>query len=127
MSRWGTDHDPVGFWTILFAVCGGVLLADLVRLAFAALAAGALLASFSKGANAGTTPGHLPARPDLIVPSPPPQQTRSSAGYVEPLYGPREAKARAVSRACIAGHAANREGGGWSQETPLVDCDALTE
>lgn len=48
MTRWGNERDPVGFWTILFAVAGGVLLADLLKGLLAALLAGAALSAFSK-------------------------------------------------------------------------------
>lgn len=124
MSRWGTDHDPVGFWTILFAVAGGVLLADLVKVLLAAVLAHAALSAISNSLKStGTTPGHLPARPNLIIS---PRQAAPQRD-VEELYGPKQAKARAVSRACIAGFAANRDGNGWTQDSPMVPCDALTE
>ena len=116
MSRWGTAHDPVGFWTILFAVCGGVLLADLVRLAFGA-AIGAILAA-------------------SVVKSIPPQTSAVRPGQVyvgdgesvfERLPGPVDAKARGALRACIASHVAHRIDNGWVQDLPMVQCIAESE
>lgn len=122
MAGWGTERDPVGFWTILFAVAGGVLLADLVRLLLAAMLAHAALSAFTESlgkANA-TTPGHLPARPGLI--------DRQSIRDVRlRLPGPVSAKSLGVSWACIDGHIAERNGAGWTQRSPLEPCVAESE
>ncbi len=121
MSRWGTDHEPAGFWTILFAVCGGVLLADLVKLLFAALAAGALLSSIRTQAPVqATTPGHLPARRGLV-------EVQPGSDARPHLPGPVGARAAAASWACISGYIAERNGAGWTQRTPLEPCVADSE
>lgn len=118
MSRWGTDHDPVGFWTILFAVAGGVLLADLVKALLAAVLAGAVLSSLTTSVKPQSpTPGHLPARPDLIVSEP-----KSPPRPSEILFGPVQALDSGISRACIDGFAVNRNGAGWAREMPPVGC-----
>lgn len=121
MSRWGNDHEPVGFWTILFAVAGGVLLADLVKVLLAAILAHAALSALSDTLSArATTPGHLPARPDAVDLGP-------LGNAPLELPGPVAAKAGAISRACINGHVADRSGSGWTQRSPLESCVALSE
>lgn len=121
MSRRGSDRDPVGFWTILLAVAGGVLLADLVKVLLAALLAGAALSAFTKSVEAhGTTPGHLPARPGLI-------EVEPTQGAPRSLPGPVAARASASSWACIGGYIADRNSGGWTQRSPLEPCVAESE
>jgi hypothetical protein len=110
----------VGFWTILFAVAGGVLLADVVRLLVAAVLAHAALSAASEALRSRTTPGHLPARPDLV-------EVRPATDARPRLPGPVAARASASSWACISGYVAERNGAGWSQRTPLEACTAESE
>jgi hypothetical protein len=118
MTRWGNERDPVGFWTILFAVAGGVLLADLLKGLLAALLAGAALSAFSKSVEEhGTKPGHLPARPGLI-------EAETAQDAPPHLPGPVAARANASSWACISGFVADRSGNGWQQRSPLQPCIA---
>ena len=119
MSRWASDHEPVGFWTILFAVCGGVLLADLVRLAVAALMAGALLSAWNRDMETRTKQVHVPAREGQVVVGRP--------RAADPLLpGPIDARRSGISRACISGYIADRRGSGWTQRTPLERCIATS-
>lgn len=122
MSRWRTDREPVGFWTILFAVCGGVLLADLVKVLLAAVLAHAALSELSESLRQSrtTTPGHLPARPGLV-------EVGRGEDARPPLPGPVAARANAASWACIGGYIAERSGSGWSQRSPLEPCIAEGE
>jgi hypothetical protein len=122
MARWGTDRDPVGFWTILFAVAGGVLLADLVKVLLAAILAHAALSQLSASLekSRATTPGHLPARPGLVEVAP--------AQDVRPrLPGPVWSHAHGSSWACISGYIADRKSDGWEQRSPLEPCTAESE
>lgn len=114
MSRWGTDHEPVGFWTILFAVFGGILLADFVRVLVAAL----LLKAFI-----GANPPPLIESIDFgRVLDQIEQPARLYVPPVESLEGPSTARAAGLSMACIGGYVADRLNAGWDQRTPLVRC-----
>ena len=121
MSRWGSDHELAGFWTILFAVAGGVLLADLVKVLLAAMLAHAALSALTDSLkDRGTTPGRLPARPGAV-------ETRPATDARVALPGPVVAKSNAISRACIGGYVADRSGSGWTQRSPLEPCVADSE
>ena len=114
-----TDYTPWSFvWPVAIGVMLGVLLADLVRLVVGGLLAGALLSAWSDDVNEklGTTPGHLPARPGVVV-AEPTRPTRPTANQV-PIYdGPSTAIRKGDIRACVGGYGAYREESGWTQHT----------
>lgn len=122
MAGWERERDPVGFWTILFAVAGGVLLADLVKALLAAVLAHAALSALSDTLEKAqvTTPGHLPARPGAV-------DVGSGEDARPRLPGPVWSRAHGSSWACIGGNIADRKSGGWEQRSPLEPCVAESE
>lgn len=98
--------EPVStpLWKIVLGVALGVLLADLVRMAWMALVIGSAL-----GAWGFTTsnPGKITERkaPVAVQQAQPVQ-----------LEGPITARQLSISRACINGTIADRQGNGWSQD-----------
>lgn len=114
------DYTPWSlFWPVTAAVVAGILIADLVRLIAGAMLAGALFSAWSNDLNdkLSTTPGHLPARPNLVEPAatytPSPR-----AATRAPIYpGPSTAIREGEVRACVGGYIAYREADGWSQHT----------
>jgi hypothetical protein len=122
MAGWGTDRDPVGFWTILFAVAGGVLLADLVRVLLAAILAHAALSALSDsvGKTRVTAPSHVSAPPSRV-------EVGRDQDVLPRLPGPITSQATGSSWACISGYIADRSSGGWIQRSPLESCTANSE
>lgn len=100
------------FWKLSLGVALGVLvgtiLADSIRLYV-------LDAALNRAIEAtidSVTPGHLPARPNVVVQS-----------YI----GPETAKAQSSSRACVDGFMADRDGLRWKPDMrsgDLIPCVA---
>lgn len=97
------ERDSIPLWKLVLGVALGVLLADAARMAFAALALGALVGSWGVSSK---NPGKLSERlPVVTQPAPLPA-----------LDGPVTARARGVSRACVGGTIVDRQGNGWAQD-----------
>lgn len=91
----------------VMAIAGGMLLTDLVRLVVVAIGISGL--TFKPGPPLGNSPDNSPASEHRPGAS---QQPASPPS----LPGPVTARAQAISRACVAGSIAHREGNGWAQE-----------
>jgi hypothetical protein len=119
MSRHFRDEcTPWSFvFPIALAVMPGVLSADLVRLTVAGIMARAAMDQLNESLRKQTTPGHLPARPNMTeaLPQEEPIQYGPDAFFPE-LPGLLNATKNKLDRACIGGTVSVREKNGWSQD-----------
>lgn len=98
------ERDSIPLWKLVLGVALGVLLADLARMAFAALALGAVIGSWGVQTH---TPGKIVEHRPALAAQP----------ELPPAYhGPVTARARGISRACVGGTIVDRNGNGWSQD-----------
>ncbi|MGY0556943.1 MULTISPECIES: hypothetical protein [unclassified Lysobacter] len=96
------DREALPLWKLVVGVALGVLVADLVRMAWIALTISSLVGAW--GFNT-SNPGKVTER-----------VTARSAPVELPAYqGPITARARGISRACINGTVFDRSGNGWAQ------------
>lgn len=96
------DRETLPLWKIVLGVALGVLLADLVRMAWVALTVGALLGSWGVSTK---NPGKITERKPAAV----------QAQQLPTYEGPITAREYSISRACINGTIADRQGNGWAQ------------
>ena len=118
MSRYyKEDYTPWSFvLPMAIAVMLGVLAADLVRVAVAAMFVRAAVEQLDDELKKQTTPGHLPARPNAVQSDPEPEAKYLPGAFDPRLPGLLEAKRQGLDRACIGGTVSVRETNGWSQE-----------
>lgn len=99
------DTNEIPLWKLVLGVAGGVLLADLVRLAWMALVVSAAVQSWGVTFD---NSGAITERPSAAA------RARTEP---TPVYeGPITARARGISRACINGTIVHRSGNGWEQD-----------
>jgi hypothetical protein len=118
MRPGGSERRP-GFWTFFGAVLAALIAHDLLRLAVAAGGLSLALGLFQDKPPVGTTPGHLPARPDAVRASP------AAPAALPYLQGPVSALRDGDPQACINGRVADRLENGWRQHHDQR-CDQAT-
>ena len=118
MSRYyKEDYTPWSFvLPMALAVMLGVLAADAVRLALAAMFVKSAVEQINDQLKKQTTPGHLPARPNATQAEPELEVEYLPGAFDPQLPGLLEANRKRLDRACIGGTISVRESNGWSQE-----------
>jgi len=106
-------RDGIGFGGVFLAMLCALLAHDLLRLIFAALGLSVVLASLpamlDRSRAPVASPGHQPQPAQL-----------------ESWQGPIQAREQGISRACINGYLADRNGNGWSDVRPRTQCIATS-
>lgn len=112
-------RDGIGFGGVFLALLCALIVHDVLRLIVAALGFSVAFAGLSEAINrsAGS-----PA-PD-VAPLYGPRQPTPQA--MERWAGPVEARQQGISRACINGYLADRNGNGWSDVRPRTQCIATS-
>lgn len=115
------QRDEYTPWSLVMpvalAVMLGVLAADVVKLGIGMMMAKAAIESFSESMRKQTTPGHLPARPNMTTSTVnEPTVTYGPDAFSPELPGPMRAKQERLDRACIGGAVTLRQRNGWSQD-----------
>lgn len=109
------EYTPWSFvLPMTLAVALGILASDMVKLGVGLIMAKAAIDSLNESMRSHTTPGHLPARPNVPVVEP--TIKYGPDAFSAELPGLLEANRRKLDRACIGGAVSIRERNGWSQD-----------